>query len=196
MHAAMASEITGGMLNYSELNELLTNAEAEVRAAECHGFLCGHVCAAGSSDDDLWQEFIDARTDDAATARDCYREINELLGEILLRIQSQDFDFQLLLPDEDQPLVERVDALAEWCHGFLDGYGIGAAEQQLAPTEECREILEDFAKISQVGGDCGTDEEDEQALFELIEYVRMGAIIIFTEQMAESWMDDKPEMLH
>ena len=119
-----------------------------------------------------------------------------LLDEIMNNIQSGDFEFQLLLPTDDNSLVERVDALADWCHGFLNGYGIGAGDQALTVTEECREILEDFAKICRIGVEDISDEEDEQALLELIEYVRMGAIIIYTDIAAGTGTIDNPEVIH
>jgi len=75
------------MLSYFELNELLTSAEAEICAAECHGFLCGQICVYGYPYEELWQEFIDAQTDDIEVRRDCYREITVLLDDIIKNIQ-------------------------------------------------------------------------------------------------------------
>ena len=184
------------MLSYFELNELLRGINAEIRAAECHGFLCGQVCVYGYPYEELWQEVIDAQTDDVEVVHDCYHEITMLLDEIINNIQSGDFEFQLLLPADDNSLAERVEALADWCHGFLNGYGIGAGDQALTVTEECREILEDFAKICRVGVEEISDEEDEQALVELIEYVRMGAIAIYTDLAGGSGIVNKSEVIH
>ncbi|MBF8269022.1 MAG: uncharacterized protein HW386_731 [Gammaproteobacteria bacterium] len=184
------------MLSYFELNELLTNVEAEICAAECHGFLCGQICVSGYPHEELWQEFIDAQTGDTEVVHDCYRDITVLLDDIIYNIQSSDFDFQLLLPADDKSFMERVDALADWCHGFLNGYGLGAGEQALTLTEECREILEDFAKICRVDIEEEGNDEDEQALLELIEYVRMGAIIIYTDFAGGTDMLDKSEVIH
>ena len=184
------------MLDYIELNELLSGVGAEVRAADCHGFLCGQVCVDGYPTEDLWQEYIDAQSRDDGLVEDCYGEIKVLLSDIIDSMQSSDLGFQLLLPDEDCPLTERVDALAEWCHGFLNGYGVAAGEQGLATTADCQEILEDFTRICRVAIDDNTGEEDEQALFELIEYVRMGTILIYEDLSAGSWMNEMPGVLH
>ena len=184
------------MLDYFELDELLTGVKAEVCAAGCHGFLCGQVCVYGYPPEDLWQEYIDVQTNNDALVENCYGEIKVLQADIIDSMQSYELDFQLLLPGGDSPLAERVDALAEWCHGFLNGYGAAAGEQQLVMTDECKEILEDFTKICRVGLDENTNEEDEQALFELIEYVRMGTILIFEDLSAGAWMNERPEVLH
>ena len=183
------------MLEYFELNELLTNVEAAVRAAECHGFLCGQICVHDSPPEELWQEFIEAQTEDVIELQNCYREITVLTDDILDNIQSSDLDFLLLLPADDNSLTDRAAALAEWCHGFLNGYGVGAGSQVL--TAECREILEDYAKICRVSvAEANIEEEDEQALYELIEYVRMGAIHMYAEHMAEYRTADEPEAIH
>ena len=183
------------MVGYFELNELLTNVEAAVHAVECHGFLCGQICVHGSPPEELWQEFIEAQTEDEIELQYCYREINVLTDDILNNIQSSDLDFLLLLPADDSTLTDRATALAEWCHGFLNGYGVGAGSQVL--TAECREILEDYAKICRVSvTEANIDEEDEQALHELIEYVRMGAIQTYTEHMAGYRTADEPEAIH
>ena len=184
------------MLDYIELDDLLSGVEAEVCAAGCHGFLCGQICVYGYPLEELWQEYIDAQTTDDVLVDQCYDEIKVLLAEIIDSMQSYDFDFQLMLPDGSIPLGQRVDALAEWCHGFLNGYGTAVGDRELAMTEECREILEDFTRICRVGADENPDEEDEQALLELIEYVRMGTILIYEDMSAGVWPYERPEVLH
>ena len=184
------------MLEYIELDQLLSGVEAEVCAAGCHGFLCGQICVYGYPLEELWQEYIDAQTTDDILVDNCYDEIKVLLSDTINSMQSYDMDFQLMLPGGDSPLEDRVDALAEWCHGFLNGYGVAAGEQELTMTEDCREVLEDFTRICQVGIDENTNEEDEQALFELIEYVRMGTILIFEDLSAGAWMNERPGVLH
>ena len=184
------------MLDYVELDELLSGVEAEVCAAGCHGFLCGQICLYGYPSAELWQEYIDAQTTDDSLVDQCYDEIKVMLADIIDSMQSYDFNFQLMLPDGSIPLEQRVDALAEWCHGFLNGYGVAAGDLGLAMTEECREILEDFTRICRVGTDENTDEEDERALLELIEYVRMGTILIYEDLSAGAWPNERPEVLH
>ena len=174
------------MLDFIELSELLSRARAMVNASECHGFLCGQVCISGIPDDELWQEFLDVQTRDDELVYECYFSINSLVMDITSYMQSRDFDFQLLLPDPDTPLEERVDALADWCHGFLNGFGVGREFNDVALSEACQEILEDYSRICRAGLDENTDEEDEWALADLVEYVRMSTIMIFDETDSNS----------
>lgn len=183
------------MLDFIELNELLSRAQSLANASECHGFLCGQVCVSGVPDEDLWQEFLDVQTGDDEVVYECYSLVYKLITDITSSMQSPDLDFQLLLPDPDSPLEDRVVALADWCQGFLNGFGLGSNSRDEACTENCQEILDDYSKICRVGLDDETDEEDERAFADLVDYVRMGAIFIFDETCL-SYHLDEPQVLH
>jgi len=167
------------MLDYDDLNKLLRNADAEACAAECHGFLCGQICIAGFADTRQWHDYLAMQSDDTAPARECFEGIHSLIGEMLVLIASPNFDFQLLLPDDASPLADRVEALGEWCHGFLNGFGMSHNIRTTLLDDECEELIEDFSKICRVGVDVDSGEEDEQALVELVEYVRLGVVSLF-----------------
>ena len=47
--------------------------------------------------------------------------------------------------------------------------------------DEIRELIEDLVAISQVADDDEPDDESEQQLMEIVEYVRLGALAVFTE---------------
>ncbi len=184
------------MFNYIDLSELLLQVQAKSGAADFHGFLCGQICVAHLPDEELWQEFLDVQSNNDDIVRECYREIHLLVAEITETIQSADLEFQLLLPDYDTVLAERVEALGEWCHGFLNGLGLGFEQGNLAMTDDCREVLDDFTKICHVGLEADTDEEDEEALMELIEYVLMGTLLIFEEMYPRASQGHLMEVLH
>ena len=82
---------------------------------------------------------------------------------------------------------ERTRSLAQWCTGFLAGLGLGAPLQAL--SEESSEALQDLQQIAQAGfsiqGDDadqeGLEEENEQAFFEIVEYVRVVTLILREE---------------
>lgn len=169
------------MLDFIELSELLSRIQAGTGASECHGFLCGQVCISGVPEEELWQEYLDVQSHDDDLKYESYAHINSLIREITNNLHSPELEFQLFLPDSDCPLGDRVNALADWCHGFLNGFGLGKRPRSEVFSEDCREVLTDYTKICQVGLDEETDEEDEWALEDLMEYVRMGAIMIFEE---------------
>lgn len=183
------------MLNYRELNEMLRLARSVSCAADCHGFICGQVCVSESVEPGVWEEYLDLQPDDENLTEEFREEIDVLLSETRKSIISPYFDFQLLMPDDDSPFSDRVRALGEWCHGFLNGFGLGVNTGVALADEESRELIENFTRICRIGTGETADEEDEQALFELMEYVRMGAIYIF-DQLRADLPDDRPETYH
>jgi len=182
-------------LTHSDLSDLLSRAGAETCASECHGFLCGQLCAAEFPDEDLWMELLDLQTRDDDLANHCYAEVRRLATDIESDLQSQDFSFRLLLPDEDSDLEERVDALGEWCHGFLNGFGLmeGRAGREL--DEDCRELLEDLGVICRVSA--GEPEDgDEEHLIQVAEYVRVGIMTIYEGYRRNQDESRHAEVLH
>jgi len=169
------------MLDFIELSALLSRIQARISASECHGFLCGQVCVCGVPEEELWQDFLDVQSNDDDLIYESYAHIHSLIREITNYMNSPELEFQLFLPDGDSPLEDRVNALADWCHGFLHGFGPGTGRREELFSEDCREVLTDYTKICEVGLDEETDAEDEWALEDLIEYVRVGAVMIFEE---------------
>ena len=89
--------------------------------------------------------------------------------------------FELLIPDMDQPLETRMEALAEWVHGFLGGFGMVHSADTKA-SDDVKELIADFASIAQMDVDGEDDSnEAEEAFYEIVEYVRMGATYCFNE---------------
>ncbi len=168
------------MSEFDVLDSLLVRVEAEAYAAECHGFICGQICVTGEADELIWQEFLDVQAEDDSLIRTCYGEVTQLVAKTLAQLHSAEFGLQLLLPDDAVSIALRAEALGNWCHGFLNGYGVSESESPAGVSEECNEVLEDFTQICRLGID-NKDTEDENSLMQLQEYVRMGVILIFED---------------
>src|SRR5690554_8039830 len=89
--------------------------------------------------------------------------------------------FQPLLPDDDYALDQRLEALVAWVRGFLEGMALAAGASLGQAPDEIRELIEDMVAISQLSEDEESDEESEQQLLEITEYIRLGALAVFTE---------------
>jgi len=113
-----------------------------------------------------------------------------LAKDIEAKMYSSDLDLELLLADEDDALAERSRSLAEWCQGLS-----GVKDEQI--PSESQELIGDFYKIANL--DAGDKEDSDQgndfALMELIEYVRMGTIYIF-EDLQGNPENCQSEVLH
>lgn len=119
----------------------------------------------------------------------------DLYEGVLSQMKNPDFTFRLLLPDDDLSLNERVTALGSWCQGFLVGFGLNGAHTDSSLTDDQLEALRDLEQISWVELDQDEDdEENENGLMELQEYVRMATLMFFSESHpAENSGDTDPE---
>jgi yecA family protein len=165
--------------DFDQLNDLLQRLGALQTAAELHGFATGQLAGGRRFSRAEW---LRAATEQA----DLSQNPDEVEGDVLFTTCQQtlaaltrsDMSFQPLLPADDEALEDRVDALGQWCQGFLMGLGLAGVDMRDA---ELAEILRDLSAIAQIGSD-GADSDDENGendFFAVSEYVRMSAIDIF-----------------
>jgi len=122
-------------------------------AAECHGLLCGLLCARGAvsldewltmlCDEDIVVEAMEQGGDHAAA----WSVVQNLYQQTLAQLQNTAFSFQLLLPDDEQSLSSRITALADWCMGFLFGLGVEGGDRHRRMPADAQEIIKDSSKL-------------------------------------------------
>jgi len=89
-------------------------------------------------------------------------------------------EFMPLLPGDDSPIAQRVEALAAWCSGFLHGLGSGGLKEGSDLPEVVQEIVRDFVQMTQAVVDPEeTEEANEEAYVELQEYLRASAQLVY-----------------
>jgi uncharacterized protein YgfB (UPF0149 family) len=152
--------------------------------AEIHGLLCGLICAGAAADDDDWRTRIEPglfRDDDPQIlATEAF--LNELFAISLSQLNGDDFNFSLLLPDDEVSFSQRASSLSRWCQGFLSGLGLGGMDKSQVLPATVQEFLRDLVAITQL--DCElaeADDAEEQSYIELVEYVRMGVLLVNQE---------------
>ncbi|MFK7830021.1 MAG: UPF0149 family protein [Congregibacter sp.] len=172
--AALFDELANALLEQGEL----------LSPAELHGCLCGLLGGGFSGDGEqllaelektLNMPFHGALADGVAT----------LHAGALESFDQGDFEFQLLLPDDDVDLGQRIGSMASWCRSFLSGYAQarvseGARSEPVAP--DSAEVLRDFAAIAQAADDEDREGDDaEREYFELLEYLRVAAMNVLLD---------------
>lgn len=163
-------------------NLLIEEGVLAVSPAELHGLLAGQVAAGARFDADTLLRVLSELMDISALTRETTKlGFIELYQSTLSQLESSDFSFELLLPDDEELLAQRAEALGSWCSGFLSGFGLHSGQQPKL-SAEAEEGMRDLAHIAQIAADSDVDsEEDEADLMEVQEYVRMAAMLIFSE---------------
>ena len=167
--------------SYSLYSSALARARADLGAAECHGLLCGLLCSVDERAPQRWLEEVlgpDVRVQ--SVREECRSELLRMLTETVRTLCSGQCNFVPLLPDDDTRLGLRSEALAEWCSGFL--YGIGSTEDVRARlSKDALEVLSDFSEVTRLTGDAEESESSEADYNEIVEYMRVGVMLIFEE---------------
>ncbi len=165
--------------NYAEIQSALTEEHSLADAAEAHGTLAGSLCSVSE------YRFVDwlcdilpegkARPSSAALLRDLYRSTSDALF-------APDMGFDLLLPEDDQSIIERAGALGLWCQGFLYGLGLGVLRDTSRMPDELSGIVEDITEIGRAAVDTSQSEESNEAAYaELVEFLRVSVQVEFEE---------------
>lgn len=168
---------------FDDTENTLRRANVLADAPEVHGSLSGLLCAGKSTVRNDWIDQTLAEVDPAnANVRECRRLLEQLWSETADALRGETLTFQPLLPDDDEDLRIRVDALLEWIRGFMLGIGLAEVEDFDKLPPDVSEVLKDFADISRGDLALGDDrEEDENAYMELSEYARVGAQLVHDE---------------
>lgn len=166
---------------YDLLSEALLRLGYSQDAAEYHGALCGALCVKDPAEiDPLAILQPEERSPDEG--EDAARTLRQLCGNVADAFNSVELSFAPLLPDDEEDLSRRVRALSCWCEGFLYGLSTGAPLNMKKCSPEFKEIVKDFTEFTRAGVDDGEDADlEETAYAELVEYIRVGAQLVYME---------------
>ncbi len=177
----------------SQLDELLITADSTLGASESHGTLCGMLCAQGSTEASQWMLHVLGEQDESSAA---LRDVGERLLKIhqlsVEQMNDNNIEFELMLPDDDDDLEDRVEALGTWCQGFVYGLALGGIKEDAELPDSSKELIQDILEISRAGyvadeeaeiavAEENANEEDEVAFMEVSEYVRVGILLVYEE---------------
>lgn len=171
-----------GIMAYQVINAVLERMDADFGAAEAHGTAAGMLCInarAESADwlNELFQDAAPLPDEDRTLLLRLFEQTRDLLG-------SDEFDFDLFLPDDEALLGERLEALSSWCQGFL--FGVGSSYSEPVWPGDVGEILKDILEFTKLDAEAeGGGEEDERAFMEITEYLR-SAVLLLRDELASN----------
>ena len=181
-----------------DFHHVLLLSHGDLNAAdlsECHGVLCGMICGENGQTAGDFLAHLDSLELAVESGTSFHDVMVEAFESTTAQLADEELRFNLWLPDDEEPMEERTSSLAHWCTGFLAGLGLGGPMQPL--SEEAAEALEDLREIARAGfsadgsniEEITQQEENEQAFFEIVEYVRVVTLVL-REEMRGPKADD------
>lgn len=183
-------------VTHADLDTAVTHMRLGMSASELHGSLVGYLCGRGSIDAAHVLDALQLESEGAHPDDDAHALLANLHDQTVRELDDPQLRFQPLLPDDERAVAERADALVDWCRGFLGGFGLTGPASRDKLSEDGREIMSDLAAIAGSQLAHGDTEEDEQSLAEVLEFVRIGALLMRTETGARNASGTAPPTLH
>jgi len=176
---AASSEISLDGAFYEHFQVLLNESIPDCSPAEVQGVLTGLTCA-GETDGRFgsWGPLlVSDGADDSGfeRTRDALCALMAIIGKSL---SARDFSFRLLLPPDTGPIADRAQAMTQWCHGFGMGLHWNGLVNPDSLEADAQDAITDISQFAHVDA-TAAQSDDENALIELEEYLKVAAQLIF-----------------
>lgn len=175
------------MSDFSSVEAALRAAESGIEASECHGILCGVLCAQRPFDPRPWVVYVLGTCDpENAAVPEAQAELGRLAESAVFELNDPEFSFQPLLPSDEESLQLRTLAVSQWCQGFVEGLRLGGVKRPDKLSGDAGEIVRDLMVIGKASRFQVEDTDDNEADFaELVEYLRAAVRLVYEELQAE-----------
>lgn len=185
--------------SYETITTALLECQAPIDAAELHGLIAGifttshnlkasivslhNVIPEPNATDDVIQNGI--------------KTLEKLCAITALQLEDHEFDFHLLLPSDDATLAVRTEAVGLWCQGFVSGLGEGGLSLKNKNADELAEIIHDLTAIGRIDTlEIAESEEEEVAHHELVEYVRVVVMTVYSDIAKDKTIIKESKTIH
>lgn len=168
---------------YSHFLESIDVLNLGLSGSELHGILCAYLCAGADNQGHTYLQAL-LHNQKGEASREAALALFAVFSISQQQISTFDFGFEMLLPEDDEPLFDKAQAFMEWCAGFIQGLEMVGVDSQEFDDEETQEAVENLRGFAQL--DCESldvDEEDEKALVDVSEYARMAVLRIHADLM-------------
>jgi len=159
---------------------------SEASPYEAHGAVCGLVCGRGDIEPNEWLGLTTTATEAIAQgdllAKEASESLTNFFFETVAALSDNNLKFYPLLPD-DEGIAIRLEAIAQWTQGYLMGLSLAGIKKFSDYPEEVAEFVEAMTSIANADEyDLAGDDSDEEAITELIEFIRIG-VLLTNEEM-------------
>jgi uncharacterized protein YgfB (UPF0149 family) len=176
-------------IDHDQLEAALRRCGSTWDSSQAHGLLCGRLAVLGTDGAMMWlEQVLEGLSPDDALRAECESMLETLFQTTWKQLAERQSELDLLLPDDEEDVAVRAEALGHWCEGFLHGVVSGKYPEKLKSRlaeEPVSSLIKDMLEITRAAfGEDDDDETNEQAYTELVEYVRVGVQLIY-EELAE-----------
>ncbi len=170
-------------MRYEDLAALFQRMGSGQTPTMLHGSLTGVLAAGHRMSSSDWVSWALDQLGPSETIEEGHHVVLKgLYVSTLSALEDSGMSFRPLLPADNLPMSDRLEALSDWCGSFLGAFGtVGVLSEGKEIPEEIEEILEDLSAIAQVDTESEEDDQAEEDFVAISEHVRMSALSLFLE---------------
>lgn len=158
---------------YSEYQDVLVG----INPSEAQGMLISYICAHPNEAILLWIKELSRLTNDGIKEGDL---LVALYKDTVQSLNDLNFTFSPLLPEGD--VYQKIEALQQCAEGLIYGIGINHLKLEGDAYEFMNDLIE-FSHTTFEVEDEMNEEETEQDFEEVLEFVRMGILLLYHETL-------------
>ncbi len=192
-------ENKGIELDFDDLANLFVKLGSSLSPTYLHGSIAGVLSAGKRMNQETW---VDWALDQIAASNDIEDDhvtiIQGLYFKTLTELEDPGLAFNMILPDDQTPMVDRLQSLSEWAGSFLGAFGAsGTVHETSDLPATIQEILEDLSEIAQVDATSGEElSSSELDFMAVVEHVRVSAITVYLEYNKPPAAQSDDKMVH
>lgn len=172
--------------DYESIDGAMADADCDASAAEVQGIICGLIAGGYQDDSHAWIQSLEEMVNEGHQfPPQAQTVLRELFAWTAREMSQQESLAPVLLPDDNYPAVDRLEALIDWSQGFLLGFGLQSGNTPV-DNAEVNEALSDLAEICHLELSAEEDEDTQQALMVLIEHIKVAVQVIHWETIAHN----------
>jgi uncharacterized protein YgfB (UPF0149 family) len=174
------------LITYKPVQTALNRLDCNISPAEVHGVMCGMLAVDIAVNQ---QHCFNELWDEQSIDPEALQHLQQLFEQSRQQFNDSNLHFDCLLPSDDIDLAKRLFAIQEWGQGLLYGAALAGLKQSYALPEDSREFIADVTQISSSGDlDLENDEAAECAYSDIVEYMRIGTLLL-CEELQPSKLD-------
>lgn len=169
------------MIPYQPFADHLKTIGVLATPSELHAQATAALCVDEQTSFERWLRTISEdyciENSDDANLRHVMSAVFDYAGE---QLKKDDYSYQLLLPQEEHTLNERIEVLADWVATFLSALGTAGFKAN-GLSADAQEFVNDLDKIARIDNDIEGLEGEELDFIEITEYIRSGVMMLYIE---------------
>lgn len=184
---------------YAACHDAMRRCHLTFSPSEAHAIVAGLLAGNVDNPEAQWAAAVYEDLEEGdALAQECRQYLEALYRVTLEQLQDLEFGLQLFLPAAQASDYPLGMALRDWAQGFLYGFGLaGEAAASAHLSQEGQEALHDFYEIGNLEvSDAALDEEEQEAVAEIEEYLRVAVMLIHEDMHAREPTGEVSDEIH